>query len=102
MKSYQAEWDGNLRTFKRTPLHDWASHGADAFRYLAMSWRTPIASEDEPSPLERLRQELKKPRTWNDIYAQRAEELRERGDELEEDADVFNLNSLNKKFMEMK
>ena len=32
----------------------------------------------------------------------RAEELRDRGDELEEDADVFNLNSLNTKLMEMK
>jgi phage terminase large subunit len=94
LKSYQAEWDENLRTFKRTPLHDWASHGADAFRYLAMSWREPVAIEEEMSPLERLRQEIKQPRTWNDIYAMRADELRDRGDELEEDADVFNLNTL--------
>ncbi|MGA7026551.1 MAG: hypothetical protein WB036_27760 [Pseudolabrys sp.] len=90
----EAEWDENLRTFKRTPLHDWASHGADAFRYLAMSWREPVAIEEEMSPLERLRQEIKQPRTWNDIYAMRADELRDRGDELEEDADVFNLNTL--------
>jgi hypothetical protein len=41
LRSYCAEWDENLRTFKRTPKHDWASHGADAFRYLAMSWQEP-------------------------------------------------------------
>ena len=56
--------------------------------------REPVAIEEEMSPLERLRQEIKQPRTWNDIYAMRADELRDRGDELEEDADVFNLNTL--------
>jgi hypothetical protein len=25
--------------FQDTPLHDWASHGADAFGYMAMQWR---------------------------------------------------------------
>jgi hypothetical protein len=58
LKSYQAEWDESLRTFKKTPLHDWASHGADAFRYLAMSWREVMpGSLAEPSPLEQLMQE---------------------------------------------
>jgi hypothetical protein len=29
LRSYQAEWEENLRTFKKTPKHDWASsHGA--------------------------------------------------------------------------
>ena len=99
LKSYQAEWDENLRTFKKTPLHDWASHGADAFRYLAMSWREVMpANEAAPDPIK----ELLRPKSLNDLWAMRAEELRERGDELEEDADVFNLNTLNKKIVEMK
>lgn len=34
LKQYRREWDD--KTFKTTPLHDWTSHGADAFRYLAM------------------------------------------------------------------
>ena len=55
LKSYQAEWDENLRTFKKTPLHDWASHGADAFRYLAMSWREVMpANEAAPDPIKEL------------------------------------------------
>ena len=28
-----------VQTFRDRPLHDWASHGADAFRYLAMGLR---------------------------------------------------------------
>ena len=101
LKSYQAEWDENLRTFKRTPLHDWASHGSDAFRYLSLSWRETMSDEVELSPLKRLMQEVNRPRTYNDLWAMRAEELRDRGEELDEDADVFNL-SANTKLMEMK
>jgi phage terminase large subunit len=36
LRHYRREYDENKRTFKPTPLHDWASHDADAFRYLAM------------------------------------------------------------------
>jgi hypothetical protein len=36
LKSYRCEYDENKKTFKDTPLHDWASHPADAFRYLAV------------------------------------------------------------------
>lgn len=35
LESYHYEWDDNRQTFKRTPLHDWSSNGADAARYAA-------------------------------------------------------------------
>ena len=35
--NYQYEWDDNKQKFKKDPLHDWASDGADAFGYLAMA-----------------------------------------------------------------
>ena len=71
LKSYQAEWSEELRTFKKTPLHDWASHGADAFRYLAMSWREVMSAEDAPpDPIA----ELLKPRTWDDVWQMHVEE----------------------------
>lgn len=38
LKSYRREKDEKLGTFKNTPVHDWASHAADAFRTLAMAW----------------------------------------------------------------
>lgn len=37
LRHYRYEKDEDLDTYKRNPLHDWASHGADAFRYLALS-----------------------------------------------------------------
>lgn len=37
LMNYRREYAEKLGQFKPTPLHDWASHGADAFRYLAMA-----------------------------------------------------------------
>lgn len=36
LKSYRREWDEDRRCFHDRPVHDWASHPADAFRYLAL------------------------------------------------------------------
>lgn len=37
LRQYQREWNDKTRTFSQKPLHNWASHYADAFRYLAFS-----------------------------------------------------------------
>lgn len=34
MKNYRREYDENKSCYKEQPLHDWSSHGADAFRLL--------------------------------------------------------------------
>ncbi|HPI63314.1 MAG TPA: hypothetical protein PK803_05020, partial [Alphaproteobacteria bacterium] len=39
LRQYRREWDDKGQTFRASPLHDWASHAADAFRYLAVGWR---------------------------------------------------------------
>lgn len=36
LRQYRREWDDDKKAFKDHPLHDWASHGADAWRYLAV------------------------------------------------------------------
>jgi hypothetical protein len=36
LRSYHKEWDEKNKVYKNHPQHDWASHGADAFRYLAV------------------------------------------------------------------
>lgn len=46
LKNYRKEWDEKKSTYKPTPLHDWASHGADAFRYLAVGLNENIPSRD--------------------------------------------------------
>ena len=48
LKAYRREWDEKLRTFRPTPVHDWASHPADSFRYLSMAWRE-IANVPTPA-----------------------------------------------------
>ena len=53
LKQYRAEYDDRLRTLRPTPLHDWSSHAADAFRYGAITqvpsqwgWDKPLAYPD--------------------------------------------------------
>jgi hypothetical protein len=44
-------------------------------------------------PLERLREDLRRPRTWNDVYRQHVDERITNGEELDAD-EPFNLNDL--------
>lgn len=48
LRQYRREWDDEKKVFKKTPLHDWASDGADAFRYLSMVWREAKAVAQKP------------------------------------------------------
>lgn len=36
LREYRREWDDKLQMFKQKPMHNQYSHGADAFRYLAI------------------------------------------------------------------
>lgn len=45
LEQYRREWDDDHKTFKANEVHDWTSHLADAFRYLALSWRRAPLSE---------------------------------------------------------
>lgn len=37
LKNYQKKWDAKNKVYLDNPLHNWASHGADAWRLLAMA-----------------------------------------------------------------
>ncbi len=39
LDSYQYEWDDKLGRWKDKPLHNWASHGADAWRQFAQGYK---------------------------------------------------------------
>lgn len=41
LRNYRYEVDPDTQQYSKQPLHDWASHGADAFRYLAVAMREP-------------------------------------------------------------
>lgn len=51
LTNYERKWDSKNKIFQATPLHNWASHGADGFRTLAVG-----IDEDRPtaSDLSRL------------------------------------------------
>ena len=48
LRNYRREFDEKRNVFYDKPLHDWSSHGSDAFRYLAVgmsdtqSWSKPL------------------------------------------------------------
>jgi phage terminase large subunit len=45
LRNYRKRYNEALQEFTSTPAHDWASHGADAFRYLAVRHKTPVAEQ---------------------------------------------------------
>ena len=47
---YRRDYNARINEFKATPVHDWASHGADAFRGLAVRHQTPIDEAPRPAP----------------------------------------------------
>jgi len=44
LSNYRREYNDKLRVFMDRPLHDWASHGADAMRYAALSFADGFGS----------------------------------------------------------
>jgi hypothetical protein len=91
LKSYRKDFDEIHGVWKSKPRHDQSSHAADAFRYMAMaSHEVPTETVAAPTPKEIIR-EMIKPRTYNELWQQYANDLRERDDaELPEAFDDFN------------
>lgn len=49
LRNYRKEFDERKTKFKDKPLHDWASHGADGFRYFAVGYREKIGLANSKS-----------------------------------------------------
>ena len=39
LKNYRRDWDDERKTFRETPVKDWAEHIGSAWRYLGLAWR---------------------------------------------------------------
>lgn len=51
LRAYQKKWDAKNKIYMDKPLHDWSSHGADAFRLFAIGNkydRSPIEARNLP------------------------------------------------------
>ena len=43
LKNYRREWNEDRKTFMSTPVHDWSSHGSDAFGHFAVGYKAPTS-----------------------------------------------------------
>lgn len=66
LKQYQREWDEQRKCFKDKPKHDWTSHPADAFRYLALSWQEEFKTESRPKIVKDYGLTFKNGYVWED------------------------------------
>lgn len=46
LKNYKKAWNEKMKVFSNSALHNWASHGADAFRILGVIYKRPT----QPNP----------------------------------------------------
>jgi len=53
--NYHKEYDEKRKEFKLKPFHDWSSHAADAFRYLAVG----LKKEEKAQPMN-----IELPTSW--------------------------------------
>jgi hypothetical protein len=78
LKNYRKDWDDERGVWKDKPRHDSASHGADAFRALAMTYKdVPVEAEEVPVVYSPVGDEIEvKPRgfkvlpeyTWDEFH----------------------------------
>jgi phage terminase large subunit len=52
LRHYRRDFNARLNEFKATPVHDWSSHAADAFRGLAVRHKLPV-EKPAPAPVYR-------------------------------------------------
>lgn len=68
LRAYKRKWNNTLRVFSDTPEHDWASDGADAFRYLAL-----VAQQNRgtlPEDVPRIKIKVEPPKyKLNELFA---------------------------------
>lgn len=67
LREWRFEWDENEQVFSTNPLHNWASHSADAFRYLALVVKhSERFTRPEPPREDRIKAALRQP-TLNEL-----------------------------------
>ena len=52
LKQYHRKYNEERNTFSDTPVHDWSSHGSDAFRYSIIDAYNNNSYESKPRPVD--------------------------------------------------
>ena len=50
LRSYHFPWDKERRTLGDSPVHDWSSHGSDAFEIIGQVWNPPASERPREQP----------------------------------------------------
>ena len=58
LKNYRRDWDDERKTFRETPVKDWAEHIGSAFRYLGLAWKQVQPREIKPPVPTKLQYEV--------------------------------------------
>jgi hypothetical protein len=61
LESYHRNYNDKMETYMEKPCHDWSSHGADAFRYLAQACRMATGSHMSPDRHRQLLYQYRRP-----------------------------------------
>ena len=61
LQHYRRDYNSRLGEFRSTPVHDWSSHAADAFRGLAVRHTVPKAKKREPFTIDEMPSSME----WN-------------------------------------
>lgn len=48
LRNYRRDWDDERKTFRETPVKDWAEHIGSAFRYLGLAWKEVVPKAEKP------------------------------------------------------
>lgn len=75
LRQYRQEWDEKARVFKNNPKHDWASHPADAWRYLSMAWKEIEKTAQAEKPKGRTIHEITMDEAWKLAPGRRKERV---------------------------
>jgi hypothetical protein len=66
LRQYRCEYDDKLKDFKKSPRHDWTSHGCDAVRMFAVGYDEPAFMTDAQSRLrDRWRERRDQGTAWS-------------------------------------
>jgi hypothetical protein len=64
LRHYRREWNEGAQAWRATPVHDFASHGADAFRYLALGVREVVEPKAKAAMPVRAIHPAERGNTW--------------------------------------
>lgn len=73
LRAYQREWDEEKKVFSTNPLHNWASHPSDSFRYLSIVAQPLVLEDKKP---EQGRIVIPNAGTLNDLFEQHERRMR--------------------------